>query len=171
MLFRSYVSRHFVCPTCGTEVTFTYNSRNDVLSPTNFTKTSADPMIHDVLWESSDEDVVRVDNGRLYAVGAGEAVISAYAPGAADYPYPFDSDGSQAFTFRVHVTGTAGTVRLEGLSVGSYDNLTTGTSRTVNGNVISVDNGSELILYPSFEPWYLDSVPGLTWRSDRKSVV
>ena len=160
-----YVSRHFVCPTCGTEVTFTYNSRNDVLSPTNFTKTSADPMIHDVLWESSDEDVVRVDNGRLYAVGAGEAVISAYAPGAADYPYPFDSDGSQAFTFRVHVTGTAGTVRLEGLSVGSYDNLTTGTSRTVNGNVISVDNGSELILYPSFEPWYLDSVPGLTWRS------
>ena len=158
-----YTSRHFVCPACGTEVTFTYNSRNETLSPDNFTKTSADPMIHDVLWESGNEAVVRVNNGRLYAVGEGEATISAYAPGAADYPYPSDADGSQAFTFVVRVTGTAGTAQLDAISVGSYDNLTTGVSRMVNGNSISVENGSELVLYPSFEPWYVDSIPNLTW--------
>ena len=78
-----YTSRHFVCPACGTEVTFTYNSRNETLSPDNFTMTSADPMIHDVLWESSNEAVVRENNGRLYAVVEGDATISDYDPVAA----------------------------------------------------------------------------------------
>lgn len=160
-----YESRHFVCPTCGSEVTFTYNSRNDTLTPDNFTKTSPDPMIHDVLWESSDESIVRVDNGRLYAAGEGTATISAYAPGSADHPYPSDADGSKAFTFQVRVSGTEGNIQLQSLSVGSYDNLTLGVSRAVNGNSISVDNSSELILYPSLEPWYLDSIPNLTWTS------
>lgn len=166
-----YESRHFVCPACGSEAQFTYNKRNDEIVFDNFTKTSADPMIHDVLWESGDENVVRVDNGRLYAAGEGTATISAYAPGAADYPYPIDSDGGKAFTFTVRVTGAAGTPQLEGLTVGSYDDLTLGVSRTVNSNSISVDNGSELVLYPEFEPWYLESIPNLTWASSDPTVL
>ena len=165
-----YTSNHFVCPDCGTEVTFTYNRRSDTISPDNFSKTSADPMADDVIWTSSDESIVRVENGRLYGVKAGTATITAYAPDAALYPYPMDSDPNAVFTFTVEVQGE-GTPQLESITIGSYENLTLGTTRTVSGSSISVDNGSELILYPDFRPWYIDSITGLTWSTSDPDVV
>ncbi len=165
-----YVSNHFVCPKCGTEATFTYNSRTDTLTPVNFTKTSADAMAEEVIWSSSDESVVRVENGRLYAVSAGTATICGEAPDAAEYPYPMQSDGA-AFTFTVEVTGEAKTPAVEALSVGKYYDVTNNATRIVTGSSATVENGTELVLYPSFRPWYVDELPGLTWSSSDPDTV
>ena len=168
-----YVSNHFVCPKCGSEVTFTYNSRSDKLTPDNYTKISPDAMTEEVIWKSSDESVVRVWNGRLYAQSEGEATIYAYAPDAAIYPYPMDADPDKVFSFKVKVEGTSGSgsARLEGLGISSYDNLTLGTSRSVSGDYISVENGTKLVLYPKFEPWYVQNIKGLSWLSADPDVL
>lgn len=165
-----YTTNHFVCPECGTEATFTYNRRSDTLTPENFSKTSSDPMADDVIWTSSDESIVRIENGRLYGVKAGTATITAYAPDAALYPYPMEGDPDAVLTFTVEVQGE-GTPQLESITIGSYENLTLGTTRTVSGSSISVDNGSELILYPDFRPWYIDSLEGLSWSTSDPDVV
>lgn len=167
-----YVSNHFVCPDCGTEVTFTYNRRTGEISPDNFNKVTNDPMYEEVIWESSDDSIVRVWNGRLYAVSAGTATITAYAPDSARFPYPLDSgDPYGVFEFEVVVEGTGRTPTIEGLSVGSYDNLTLGTSRGVTSGGVSVDSGTELVLYPKFNPWYVSSVSNLQWTSSNSDVV
>lgn len=167
-----YVSNHFVCPDCGTEVEFTYNRREDEITPDNFNKITNDPMYEEVIWQSSDEDVVRIYNGRLYAVSEGEATISIYAPDSAQYPYPLDSTNPYGtFEFTVVVEGTATTPVLQSLTVGSYDNLTTGTSRSVTDGYISVDNGTQLVLYPKLNPWYIDSVSSINWYSTNEDVV
>ncbi len=167
----NYSTRHFVCPDCGTEVTFTYNSRSDTLTLNNFTKDTPDAMTEEVIWESSDSSVARVWNGRLYAVSAGTATITAYAPDAAIYPYPMDSDPYATFSFTVIVEGESSTPSVSGLSVGSYDNLTLGTSRNVSGGSISVDNGTKLVLYPKLNPWYVDSASRLTWSTSDANGV
>lgn len=167
-----YESRHFVCPDCGTEVTFTYNSRSDTLTPTNFTKTTGDAMSEEVIWTSSDENIVRVWNGRLYAVSAGTATITAYAPDAAEYPYPIDSNPYETFTFNVRVEGEGSAPRLEGLSVSSYDNLTLGNFRLATGGYASVENGTMLRLYSEVSPWYIDpSTVSISWISEDEDGV
>lgn len=166
----NYVTNHFVCPDCGTEATFSYNRRSGTLTPSNFTKLTGDAMSEEVIWTSSDESVVRVWNGRLYAVSEGTATITAYAPDSAQYPYPSDSDAYSTFTFYVRVEGEEVTPTVQSLSVGSYDNLTLGTSRlAASGSSISVDNGTTLVLYAEFNPWYVDSVSNLTWYSSNSN--
>lgn len=166
-----YVSKHFVCPECGTEVTFSYNSRTGKITPSNFTKLTNDAMSEEVIWESSNPEVVRVWNGRLYAASEGSATITAYAPDGARFPYPIDSDGVTSFSFNVVVSGTGTTPSLSGITVGSYDNLTLGTTRGASGGYASVASGSVLVLYPKFTPWYIESVSRLTWISSDPDVV
>lgn len=166
-----YVTNHFVCPGCGAEVTFTYNSRTDKLTADNFTKVTPDAMYEEVIWESSDESIVRIWNGRLYAASAGTVTITAYAPDAARYPYPMDGDPYKLFSFKVTVEGDSVTPTVESLSVGSYDNLTLNNSRLVSSGYVSVENGTKLVLYPQFKPWYVESVPNLTWRSSDPEIV
>lgn len=166
-----YESRHFVCPECGTEITFTYNSRTEVFSFDNFTRLNPEAMSEEVIWQSSDESVVRVWNGRLYAVAAGTATISAYAPDAAEYPYPMDADPYKPFTFTVQVEGEAAAQSFSGISVDYYENLTLGTTRgAVNGSV-SVPNGTKLVLHAKISPWYYEGMPKINWTSQYNDVV
>ena len=166
-----YTSTHFVCPDCGTEVTFTYNRRTQTISPNNFSKLTPDAMSEEVVWWSSDESVVRVWNGRLYAAGAGTATIYAYAPDGGVHPYPATADGTKAFSFNVEVEGAADPAALRSISISAYDNLTLGTSRKITTGAVTVENGTRLVLYADVNPWYVDdSRYSLNW-SVLSSVV
>lgn len=151
-------SKHFVCPDCGTEVTFTYNRRANKLVVSNFTKLTQDAMVEDVTWTTSNADVVLVENGKVYAVGEGNATITATAAG-------------NEFSFDVSVEGTAAKTYLTGLSVGSYEYKNTGVTRYSTTGYASVDCGSVLRLYPSFQPWYIKSVSELKWTSSDPDAV
>ena len=120
-------------------------------------------MIYDVEFTSSDKSVVEVRNGFLYAAGEGTATITAK-------PSHW-MDDSNNFVFHVKVEGTAMPIFIEELTVGAYDNHTKEVSRDVTGGGISVDCGTELTLYPSFKPWYVTSVPDLTWEVSDSEVA
>lgn len=152
-----YESNHFVCPVCGTEATFTYDRRNDRLNIVGFEKTSHEPMRDEVVWKSDDEGIVRVERGNLYAVSAGTATITAY---------PKDVEEYEVFTFTVTVEGQSTAASPTSITVGSYDNVTLGNSRLTTGGYASVECGSELILYPDFDPWYIDGVDDIQWSAN-----
>ena len=148
-------SKHFVCPACGAEEVFSFNTRTGKITTKTFKCAVQDPMIYDVEFISSDESVVRAYNGVLYAAGAGEATITAKPSNW--------KDDSNNVTFTVKVEGTPMTVYVEEITVGTVYNHTKNTTRTVTGG-ISVDCGSELTLYPSFKPWYITEMPDLEWE-------
>lgn len=148
-------SKHFVCPKCGTEVTFTFNSRKQTITPKTFEKTTQDPRIEDVSWVSNNPEVVSVSNGRLYAVAEGVAEITV----------------NDQFSFKVSVTGEEIKTYLEELSIGYYINRTLGVKRVVSDGAALVDCGSTLDLYPSFKPWYITGVEDLSWSSSNSDIV
>ena len=156
-------SKHFVCPECGAEEVFTFNTRTGKITTKTFKCVVQDPMIYDVEFTTSNKAVVEVRNGYLYAVGAGTATITAKPSHWAD--------DSNNFVFHVKVEGDAMPLFLEELTVGAYDNHTKEVSRDVTGGGISVDCGTELTLYPSFKPWYVTSVPDLTWEVSDSEVA
>ncbi len=149
-------SKHFVCPKCGTEETFGFNTRTGKISPKTFKAAVQDPMINDVEFITSNPDVVQVQNGMLFAAGVGTATITARPSHWADK--------TNDFTFYVTVEGSEVNSFIEEISVGSVYNHTKETTRNVTGGGISVDCGSELTLYPSFKPWYVTEIPDLTWQ-------
>lgn len=152
-------SKHFVCPQCGTEATFTYNSRTNKIVPTTYNKTSQDPLLEDYVWTTNNPDVVMVEAGKLYAVAVGDAVITVRAEA-----------GDETLTFKVKVEGDKIDKKIGSLSVGSYDDLTLGVSRNISGSLISIDCGTTLELYPEF-PWYVDSVSDLLWTSENPEIA
>ena len=149
-------SKHFVCPKCGTEEVFGFNTRTGQISTKTFKCAVQDPMIYDVEFITSNESVVRVENGVLFAAGEGTATITAR-------PWHW-TDKSNDFTFTVTVEGNSMNTFIEELTVGSVYNHTKKITRSVSGGGISVDCGSELTLYADFKPWYITSVPDLTWK-------
>ena len=149
-------SKHFVCPKCGTEETFGFNTRTGQISPKTFKCVVQEPMVYDVEFMTSNDNVVRVENGVLFAAGAGSATITAR-------PWHW-TDNSNDFTFTVKVEGNPMNTFIEELTVGSVYNHTKKVSRSVSGSGISVDCGTELTLYPDFKPWYVTSIPDLTWK-------
>ncbi len=155
-------SKHFVCPKCATEETFSFNTRSGKITIKTFERTYQDPMIEDVMWVSGNTSVVKVEAGKLYAVGAGTATITAYALATVNY---------NTFNFTVTVEGDPVTSYIEGLTVGSYYNRTTGVSRSVSNGYAEVDCGSVLDLYPTFQPWYITEIKDLTWQSANPDVA
>lgn len=152
-------SKHFVCPQCGTEVTFTYNTRTNKIVPTTYNKTSQEPMVEDYVWATSNSNVVMVEGGKLYAVAVGSATITVRAEA-----------GNTTFSFKVKVEGDKIDRKISSLSVGSYDDLTLGVSRGLSSSLLSIDCGTTLELYPKF-PWYVSSVSDLQWTSEDPEIA
>ncbi len=155
-------SKHFVCPTCGTEAEFTFNTRTGKVTTKNFERTYQESMIEDVEWVSSNTNVVRVEAGKLYAVGTGTATITAYALANINY---------NTFNFTVSVEGDAQNTLIEGITVGRYYNRNLGVYRYVSDGYASVDCGSILDLYPDFEPWYVTEIKDLQWGTSNPDVA
>jgi len=156
----SYVqpaTKHFVCPKCGIEETFSFNSRTGKITPKTFKRYHQDPMIFDVWFTSANENVVKVENGVLYAVGAGSTTVTARPSN--------NVDAKNDVTFTVTVQGDALNTFIERITVGSYYNRTKEVTRNVSTGGASVECGSELDLYPKFSPWYITSIPDLTWQT------
>ena len=150
-------SKHFVCPSCGAEETFSFNTRTGKITTKTFKCLVQDPMIYDVNFISSDESVVRAQDGVLYAVGEGTATITAK-------PSHWENNKND-FIFTVKVEGNPMATFIEQITVGSVYNHTKNTWRSLQGGGgIAVDCGSELTLYPKFSPWYITSIPDLTWQ-------
>ena len=157
------VTKHFVCPKCGAEETFSFNSRTGKITPKVFKRYHQDPMIYDVIFTSANDSVVKVENGVLYAVGAGTTTITAR---------PCNNvDAKNDVSFTVTVEGTAMNTFIERITVGSYYNRTKKVHRDVSSGGISVDCGSELDLYPEISPWYITSIPDLTWQTSNPETV
>ncbi len=152
-------SKHFVCPHCGTEVTFTYNTRTNKIVPTTYDKTSQDPMVEDYKWSTSNQKVVMVEDGKLYAVAVGSATVTVYAEA-----------GNTTFSFMVKVQGDKIDKKITKMSVGSYDDVTRGISRELSGTLLSIDCGTILDLYPKF-PWYVSNVNDLQWTSQDSEIA
>jgi len=155
-------SKHFVCPKCGKEETFTFNTRTGKITTKLFEKLTQDPMVEDVIWSSSNTKVVKVENGKLYAVGEGQTNITAYAVATVDY---------NTFNFSVRVEGDPVTNYIEKITVGQYYNRNTGLTRSVSGGYALVECGSTLDLYPDFEPWYVTAISDLKWQSSDPTVA
>ena len=149
-------SKHYVCPKCGTEEVFGFNTRTGKITTKTFKCAVQDPMIYDVEFVSSNPGVVQVQDGRLYAAGAGTATITAK-------PSHWTDDKNN-FVFNVQVAGDKTNSFIERITVGSIYNHTKNVTRTVLGGGISVDCGSELTMYPDFTPWYVTEIPDLTWK-------
>lgn len=150
-------SKHFVCPKCGTEENFSFNTRTGKITTKTFTRYHQDPMIFDVKFTSGNESVVKVENGVLYAVGAGTATITARPSN--------NVDAKNDVSFTVTVAAETVNTFIERITVGSYYNRTKKVMRNVSTGGASVECGSELDLYPEFSPWYITSIPDLTWQT------
>lgn len=155
-------SKHFVCPSCGKEVEFSFSTRTGVVTPKSFDRKYQEPMVEDAIWSSSNENVVIVEAGKLYAVGEGTATITAYTTATTNY---------NTFNFTVKVEGATQVNYLEGVTVGKYYDRNSGVYRYTSDGYASVDCGSILDLYPSFEPWYIDEVENLTWTSSNEDIA
>lgn len=149
-------SKHFVCPACGTEEVFSFNTRTGKITTKTFKCVVQDPMVFDVDFVSSDESVVRAQDGVLYAVGAGTATVTAK-------PSHW-MDDTNDFTFTVQVEGNQMATFIEEITVGSFYNHTKEVWRNVTEGGVAIDCGSKLTLYPKFSPWYVTSIPDLTWQ-------
>ena len=149
-------TKHFVCPKCGTEEVFGFNTRTGKITTNTFKCAVQDPMIFDVEFITDNPNVVKAENGFLYAAGEGTATVTAR---------PLNSkDGKNDFVFYVKVEGKPMTSFIEEITVGSIYNHTKQVTRSVTGGGISVDCGSDLTLYPDFKPWYITNIPDLTWQ-------
>ncbi len=161
--YKQPASKHFVCPKCGVEESFSFASSTGKITTKVFKRYHQDPMIYDVVFTSANESVVKVENGVLYAVGVGSTTITARPSN--------NTDAKNDVTFTVTVEGTATNIFIEEITVGSYYNRTKGVHRDVSTGGISVECGSELDLYPKISPWYITSIPDLTWQvSDPEKV-
>ncbi len=149
-------SKHFVCPKCGTEEVFGFNTRTGKITTKTFKCVVQDPMIYDVEFISSNPAVAQVQDGMLYAAGAGTATITAK-------PSHWKDD-SNNFVFTVQVEGNKMNSFIEKITVGSVYNHTKDVKRSTLGGGISVDCGSELTMYPDFTPWYVTEIADLTWK-------
>ena len=156
-------SKHFVCPKCGTEEVFAFNSRTGKITTKTFKCVVQDPMIFDVNFTSSNNAVVQAQNGVLFATGVGTATITASPSHWANK--------NNDFTFNVTVAGDEMESFIEEITVGSYYNVTKKVTRTVTSGGAAVDCGSELILYPKFSPWHVTSIPDLTWQVSDPEMV
>ncbi|MBQ8885488.1 MAG: leucine-rich repeat protein [Clostridia bacterium] len=155
-------SKNFVCPGCGTEVTFDYNRRTGKLTVKTFAKVTQDAMVEDVVWTTANANVAMIQDGRIYAVGVGTTTLTAKA-GTPEQPY--------TFSFDVTVEGDAVVTYIEGLTVGCYEDKLTGEKRYSSTGYASVECGSYLRLYPLFKPWYIKGVSDLEWiTSDPETV-
>jgi len=156
-------SKHFVCPACGTEEVFSFNTRNGKITTKTFKAYHQDPMIFDVIFTSADESVVKAQDGVLYAVGVGTTTVTARPLN--------NTDASNDVTFNVTVEGNVINSFIEEITVGSYYNRTKNVTRNVSTGGASVECGSELDLYPKFTPWYITSIDDLTWQTSDPEKV
>ncbi|MBR2341017.1 MAG: leucine-rich repeat protein [Clostridia bacterium] len=156
-------SKHFVCPACGTEEVFAFNKRTGKFTTNTFKAFHQDPMIFDVIFTSANPNVVKVQDGSLYAVGEGTTTITARPSN--------NEDAKNDVTFTVKVEGKAVNSFIEEITVGSLYNKTKKETRNVSTGGASVECGSELVLYPSFTPWYVTEINDLVWRSSDPDTV
>ncbi len=125
--------------------------------------TPADANTSFLFWHSFDESVVRVENGTIFGVGPGTAVVKVYC-GNSEY------SGSSAgilvtVTDTVDPAPTVSSLEL-GLISNADNNLVnpTGATVSVNQNVV-------IDLHVDIEPWYYTEEPVFTWSSSRPTVA
>lgn len=154
-----FVSNGFVCPGCGEEVTFNI-SRAGKIELQTYKKLTSDPFAEDAVWSTSSSSIVRVKEGKIYAVKEGTATVTVAS----------NVEGNDySFSFTVKVEGEAFKTYVEGLTVGHYDVLDHEDkvmySRYPQGGYDSVDCGSTLKLFATYEPWYLTKINDLKWTT------
>ena len=156
-------SKHFVCPACGTEEVFSFNTRTGKFTTKTFKAYHQEPMIFDVIFTSANESVVKAQDGVLYAVGVGTTTVTARPLN--------NTDAKNDVTFTVTVEGNATNSFIEEITVGSYYNRTKQVTRNVSTGGASVECGSELDLFPKITPWYVTGINDLTWQTSDPEKV
>lgn len=129
-----------------------------------YTVTPATAQHYDLLWESSDESVVRVEKGEIYAVAAGEAYVTVYASISTTFEVP-----SAKIKVVVTESTTASTAKYKSLSFGLIMNSNDVPVNPTN-TTVDVHPNEYIQLVTISEPWYLPQME-VTWSTQNSLVA
>lgn len=114
-------------------------------------------------WHSFDTEVVTVNDGEIFGVGKGDAVVRVYA-GKNEHAGVYD-------TILVHVTDTVRTTpNVTGLKLGLIANKDDAQVNPTNA-LVEVHPNKTISMKAYAEPWYADTVPVMRWTSSSPEVA
>ena len=125
--------------------------------------TPADANTVNLFWHSFNEDVVRVQNGTIFGVSPGTALVKVYS---GKDEYSADSAG-----ILVTVTDTVDPApKPQSIEFGL---ISDGDNRLVNPTnaTVSVNQNEVIDLHVNVKPWYYDANPVVKWASSRPQVA
>jgi uncharacterized protein YjdB len=128
----------------------------------SLTTTPTTAQHYDLIWQSSDESVVKVEKGEIYAVGVGSARVTVYASNETTF---------QVASAVIDVVVTEGdtTTMYKSLSldlIKNSDNVPVNPTNTT----VSVHPNEYIQLTTYSEPWYLPQMQ-VTWSSHNNLVA